>query len=83
MVKRTCFLPSEQKHGTRTDPAECLKVFEDGANEYNELIVVRGIPVYSHCKHHLAPFFGQVTIVYVTDGIEEIVDTTNHGGCPA
>ena len=38
--------------------AECLKLFEDGANEYNELIVVRGIPVYSHCGHHLAPFFG-------------------------
>jgi len=54
--------------GYAQDPAECLKVFEDGAQEYNELIVVRGIPVYSHCEHHLAPFFGQVTIGYVPDG---------------
>ncbi len=54
--------------GYAQDPAECLKVFEDGAQEYNELIVVRGIPVYSHCEHHLAPFFGQATIGYVPDG---------------
>ena len=53
-------------------------MFEDGAHEYNELIVVRDIPVYSHCGHHLAPFFGQVTVVYVPDGIEEIVDTTKN-----
>ncbi|MFT6955568.1 MAG: GTP cyclohydrolase I [Halieaceae bacterium] len=54
--------------GYTQDPAECLKVFEDGADEYNELIVVRGIPVYSHCEHHLAPFFGSATIGYVPNG---------------
>ena len=51
--------------GYAQDPAECLKVFEDGAEQYNELIVVRGIPVYSHCEHHLAPFFGSATIGYI------------------
>ena len=40
--------------GYAKDPAECLKVFEDGAEQYNELIVVRNIPVYSHCEHHQA-----------------------------
>jgi len=54
--------------GYQEDPAECLKVFEDGAQEYNELIIVRGIPVYSHCEHHLAPFFGKATIGYVPNG---------------
>jgi len=54
--------------GYRQDPAELLTVFEDGAEEYNELILVRGIPVYSHCEHHLAPFFGRATIGYVPDG---------------
>ena len=53
-------------------------MFEDGAQEYNELIAVRGIPVDSHCELHQIPFFGQVTIGYVTDGIEEIAYTTNH-----
>jgi GTP cyclohydrolase I len=50
--------------GYQQDPANILKVFEDGAEQYNELIVVRGIPVYSHCEHHLAPFFGTATIGY-------------------
>ncbi len=54
--------------GYAQDPAECLKTFEDGAQEYNELIVVRGIPLYSHCEHHLAPFFGRATIGYVPNG---------------
>jgi GTP cyclohydrolase I len=54
--------------GYEQDPAEVLKTFEDGAEEYNELIVVKGIPVYSHCEHHLAPFFGNATIGYVPHG---------------
>ncbi|MGV3741466.1 MAG: GTP cyclohydrolase I FolE [Burkholderiaceae bacterium] len=54
--------------GYEQDPGEVLKVFEDGAEQYNELIVVKGIPVYSHCEHHLAPFFGTATIGYVPNG---------------
>jgi GTP cyclohydrolase I len=54
--------------GYNQDPNEILKVFEDGAENYNELIVVRGIPVYSHCEHHLAPFFGFATIGYTPAG---------------
>jgi len=45
-----------------------LKAFEDGAEQYNELIVVKNIPVYSHCEHHLAPFFGKATVGYVPNG---------------
>jgi GTP cyclohydrolase I len=54
--------------GYHQDPVELLKAFEDGAEEYNELIVVRNIPVYSHCEHHLAPFFGKATIGYLPNG---------------
>jgi GTP cyclohydrolase I len=54
--------------GYQQDPAEVLKVFEDGAEQYNELIVVRHIPVYSHCEHHLAPFFGTATVGYLPHG---------------
>jgi GTP cyclohydrolase I len=54
--------------GYAQDPVEILKAFEDGAEEYNELIVVRGIPVYSHCEHHLAPFFGKATVGYLPNG---------------
>jgi GTP cyclohydrolase I len=54
--------------GYGQDPSEVMKVFEDGAEDYNELIVVRNIPVYSHCEHHLAPFFGKATIGYLPAG---------------
>jgi GTP cyclohydrolase I len=54
--------------GYTQDPAELLKVFEDGAEGYDELVIIRGIPVYSHCEHHLAPFFGKATIGYVPNG---------------
>ncbi len=54
--------------GYTQDPAELLKTFEDGAEQYNELIVVRNIPIYSHCEHHLAPFFGKATVGYMPNG---------------
>jgi GTP cyclohydrolase I len=54
--------------GYGQDPVQILKAFEDGAEQYNELIVVRNIPVYSHCEHHLAPFFGKATIGYLPNG---------------
>lgn len=54
--------------GYQQDPAEVLKAFDDGAEQYNELIVVRGIPIYSHCEHHLAPFFGMATVGYTPNG---------------
>lgn len=54
--------------GYNQNPEELLKTFEDGAEQYNEMIVVRNIPVYSHCEHHLAPFFGKATIGYMPNG---------------
>jgi GTP cyclohydrolase I len=54
--------------GYKQNPADVMKAFEDGAEDYNELIVVRNIPVYSHCEHHLAPFFGKATVGYLPDG---------------
>lgn len=32
---------------------------------YDEMIVQSGIPFYSLCEHHLAPFFGEATIAYI------------------
>lgn len=50
------------------DIAGMLKTFEDGAEEMgDEMVVVRDMEFYSHCEHHMAPFFGTVTIAYVPD----------------
>lgn len=50
------------------NPADLLKVFEDGAEHYDEMVIVKDIPFYSQCEHHLAPFFGTATIAYVPSG---------------
>jgi GTP cyclohydrolase I len=54
--------------GYEVDPAEVLKVFEDGAEGCDEMVVVKDIPFYTHCEHHMAPFFGTATIAYLPDG---------------
>lgn len=54
--------------GYGQDPSMILKAFEDGAEQVDELIVVRGILVYSHCEHHLAPFFGSAMIGHSPNG---------------
>lgn len=47
---------------------DVLKVFEDGAEKHNQMITVQNIPFYSHCEHHLAPFFGTATVAYIPKG---------------
>jgi GTP cyclohydrolase I len=53
--------------GYGKDPADVLKTFEDGAEGCDEMVVVRNIPFYTHCEHHMAPFFGTATIAYLPD----------------
>jgi GTP cyclohydrolase I len=55
----------EWTRGYRMDPGAVLKTFEDGAERYDEVVLVRDIPLYSHCEHHLAPFFGVAHVAYI------------------
>ncbi len=54
--------------GYGRNPADVLKVFNDGGEKHNQMITVQDIPFYSHCEHHLAPFFGTATVSYIPDG---------------
>ena len=54
--------------GYKIEPKEVLKTFADGAEKVDEMVVVRDIPVYSHCEHHLAPFFGVAHVAYIPNG---------------
>lgn len=55
----------EWTSGYALDPAHFLKSFKDGSERYDGMVVVKDLPFYSHCEHHLAPFFGTATIAYL------------------
>ncbi|WP_186386417.1 MULTISPECIES: GTP cyclohydrolase I FolE [unclassified Stappia] len=46
------------------DPAEHLqRTFED-VGGYDDIVLVRGIPFFSHCEHHMLPFVGEAHVAY-------------------
>lgn len=49
--------------GLDEDPARhLLKTFDEG---HEEMVLVRDIPFYSVCEHHLVPFFGMAHVAYI------------------
>jgi GTP cyclohydrolase I len=55
--------------GYKQDPAEILsRVFADGGEGYDQMVVLREIKFTSLCEHHLLPFQGTATVGYVPDG---------------
>ncbi len=59
---------NEWTSGYAKSASDLLKVFEDGAQNYDEMVIVKDIPIYSKCEHHLADIFGTATIAYIPNG---------------
>ena len=59
---------AEWTSGYAADPAAILKTFEDGSAGYDALVFQGNITLYSHCEHHMAPFFGVAHIGYIPNG---------------
>ncbi|MBQ3562666.1 MAG: GTP cyclohydrolase I FolE [Clostridia bacterium] len=65
--ERVARMYSEVFSGLSEDPKKHIKTFSTGNDE---MVVVRDIPLYSMCEHHLLPFVGKAHIAYIPrDGI--------------
>ena len=56
--------PTRTLQRLRQDPKRVLdRVFEE-VGGYDDIVLVRDIPFYSHCEHHMVPFIGKAHIAY-------------------
>lgn len=61
--QRVAMLYKEIFIGLETDPSQIITPIK--GESYDEMVLVKGIPFYSVCEHHLLPFMGEANIAYI------------------
>ena len=61
--QRVASMYAEICSGLHESPAEHFKV--TFSEHHQEMVLVRDIPLYSMCEHHLAPFIGKAHVAYI------------------
>jgi GTP cyclohydrolase IA len=61
--RRVAEMYEEIFSGVRADPERELEVILD--QKHDEIILLKGIPLYSMCEHHLLPFLGKAHVAYI------------------
>jgi GTP cyclohydrolase I len=61
--RRVALMYEEICAGLHNDPREFLHVLP--SETHDEMVIVKDIPLYSICEHHLLPFFGVAHIAYI------------------
>ncbi|PYT09348.1 MAG: GTP cyclohydrolase I FolE [Acidobacteria bacterium] len=61
--RRVAVMYEEICAGLHNDPREFLHVLP--SETHDEMVIVKDIPLYSICEHHLLPFFGVAHIAYI------------------
>lgn len=64
--RRVAEMYEEILSGMKKDPRKELEVIFE--KEHNEIILLKNIPMYSICEHHLVPFLGKAHVAYIPDG---------------
>lgn len=60
---RVAAMFSEILGGHREDPSEHLQVIQ--GEKHDEMVLIKNIPLYSMCEHHLLPFAGVAHVAYI------------------
>ncbi|MEX0299243.1 MAG: GTP cyclohydrolase I FolE [Kordiimonas sp.] len=66
--KRVAKAYEEFFEGYHKDPAEILSRTFDEVAGYDDMVVLRGIKVESHCEHHMVPVSGTAHVAYMPNG---------------
>src|SRR6267142_2416748 len=69
--KRVVSTFDELYGGYRSSPVEVLDRTFSEIGTYDDLVLVRDIPFYSHCEHHMMPFVGRAHVAYLP--VERVV----------
>jgi GTP cyclohydrolase I len=64
--ERVADMYEEVLSGMKADPARELEVILE--QNHDEVVLLKGIPLYSVCEHHLLPFVGKAHVAYVPQG---------------
>lgn len=65
--QRVARMYAEIFDGVGRDPSDVVDAFF-GDEHYQEIVMVRDIPFYSSCEHHLVPFHGKAHVAYIPQG---------------
>jgi len=61
--KRVAKMYEEVFSGMQMNPSEIVTIFETEGHE--EMVILKDIPFYSMCEHHLLPFYGKAHVAYL------------------
>lgn len=81
---RVAAMFSEILGGHREDPSTHLKIIQ--GEKHDEMVLIKNIPLYSMCEHHLLPFAGVAHVAYIPkegrivglSKIARVVDILSH-----
>ena len=64
--ERVADMYEEVLSGMKRDPGKELEILL--SEDHDEVVLLKNIPLYSICEHHLLPFIGKVHVAYIPKG---------------